>query len=132
VHGSYGLGLADPDRLVDRPGVERTSTLQEVRAMVGDELTGDLDTSLAACVHALSDGTRAVHLLNYDYDEESDETRQRRDVEVTQEFAAVSATLHRPGRQPEPLPVTNDRDGRSTVVVPELDVYAVVHLSPAD
>jgi len=129
VHGGYGDDLEDADRLLGHERVRRTSSTDEVRALVGDDVTG-LDAGLAACVHALDDGSRAVHLLNYDYDEESDTTRGRHDLELTHGFGAATATLHRPGHEPEPLAVTAG-DGTSTVVLPELDLYAVVHLTAA-
>jgi hypothetical protein len=80
----------------------------------------------ASNLQQVGDDRAALHVVNYDYDEESDATRSVRDfeVEVSLPFTPARATIHAPERDPYVVVVV---DGRFRVA--ELNTYAIVELS---
>lgn len=133
VHGNYGTELAPDEaiRLLAHGGVTIVATVAEITAHVSLEVIAHLGPLAAVNLHALEAGGLALHVVNYDYDEEEDRVRTLADVALAvrseREFRA--ATLHAPGQHPARLPLTSDGAGLWSVTVPELATYAVIHLS---
>jgi len=86
----------------------------------------DVGTNL----HLLGDGSAALHLVNYDYDERLDRTRRAGRVVVRLRAAALpsEAVLRTPGQEPLTVPVEVVGEGLGEFVCPELGCYLVVQL----
>jgi hypothetical protein len=80
-------------------------------------------------LHRLSDAAVAVHLVNYDYDRESDAVRVHRDVElrVRLDVPRSQAVVVTPGRPNPEVAVTVAGDVH-TVRLEEIGAYAVLVL----
>lgn len=132
VHGAYGTELPDgaAARLLEHQGTTIVQAVDAIASVTPDDVVTDLGALAAANIHALDDGTVALHIVNYDYDETSDSIRERSDftvgVRVTGEV--TTAELHAPGQEPAAVPVTVV-DGVASVTIPTLATYAIVHLS---
>lgn len=133
VIGDYAADVDEVQRaqVLEHP---RTTVLEgphQVDQQVGDVVEVDLGELGAVSVHALEDGTAAVHLLNFDYDEDADAVREKIDVPLTVTLGdnVTTATLHRPGREPENLQITGAAGGSHSLTVPALGTYAVIHLA---
>jgi hypothetical protein len=76
------------------------------------------------------DQSDALHLVNYSYDVDRDQTIRLEDVRVEVRLArpAATATIHRPGESPVQVPVLL-ADGRAVVVLDHLDIYAGIELN---
>jgi hypothetical protein len=76
-------------------------------------------------------GSAVVHVVNYDYDAARDDVTVQRDMRLTLDMArlgvarAARCRLVRPGRNDAVLPIV-----RGTVTVPELDLWALLVVSP--
>ena len=73
-----------------------------------------------------------VHLLNGNYDLESDSYRSQRDIELSIEWAAVDrsfsrATLYAPGTDPQAIECQVS-GSRAVLAVPALDMWAIIKL----
>ncbi|RKN37393.1 hypothetical protein [Streptomyces hoynatensis] len=80
-----------------------------------------------------STASRALHLVNYAYDEAADAVRPLRDLRLDVRAPGRSfsrATVHQPGRAPAALPVTPKPDG-CQLTLPTAGVYTVVHRAGA-
>jgi hypothetical protein len=141
IRGDYATNL-DPEQRAAVTDHDRAETITDLDALVAAlpravciETSGTVSVNLAD----LGDRGRALHIVNYDFDEDRDAAVPHHDVEVVVpavdagDGAGVGvgvgvgeATLHRPGAAPEPLEVTETADGLR-VVVPTLETYAVVH-----
>ena len=132
LHGRYGDLLPDAERraVVDHAGTTVVAGVADIAAHTTDVVEADLGPQAAVAVHALADGSRAVHLLNYDYDGAADRVRPRPDLAVTVRTgtAPTRAVVHRPGADPTEIPVRHVDGDRWSFTVPELGAYAVVQV----
>lgn len=131
VHGAYATQLP-PQVAAEVLGHERTIVVEAVGDVAGhttQDVVGAFDESLAVSVHALADGSQAVHVVNFAYDEALDAVRERRDVELglRTDRAVRRAVLHAPGAAPAELQPRHAA-GVVSVTVPVLGPYVVVHL----
>ncbi len=130
VTDRFGENLAADVRepLLAHHGVRRAA-MDDLRRLTprGRQVlvTGDLGANICA----LPDGSAAVHLVNYGYDEAADAVRSRRRVELTVRvpFAPTAATLVAPGAEPVTLAVQQAGDA-CVLTLPALGVYGVVVL----
>lgn len=131
VHGAYGTELPESEArgLWEHPGVSIADDLAAVVASATDDVVVDLGPLAAVSLHALEDGGLALHVVNYDYDDESDRIRERRDVPfaVRTDRAAVSATVSAPDADDAQIPVFV-ADGFARFTLPRLGTYAVVRV----
>lgn len=133
VNGAYGTELppGSADTVLRHP---RTTVLDDVSAVpshVTPDVLGEFDERMALSVHALDDGTTALHLVNFDYQQEADTVTPRTALRVGVRAGATgvrTATLHRPGTAPTTIPVSL-ADGAAWMTIDRLDLYAVVHLA---
>lgn len=132
VHGAYGTELADghAPRLLDHANTVVADGLDSVAGLAPADVDADLGELAAVNIHALQDGTTALHVVNYDYDADSDSIRERHDVELSVRVShpVSRATLHAPGAEPASIPVAVS-DGFAAVSIPRLSTYAIVHFS---
>jgi hypothetical protein len=131
LQGVYGGELGDvAHALVDHPRTERSGSAEETVALVEPEVLADLGPSAAVSLQLAPAGGWALHVVNYDYDDELDEVRVRTDVEVRvrTEERFTHATVHAPGRPPVEVAVSQDVEGDVRLVLPALETYAVAHL----
>ncbi|PDQ36020.1 MAG: hypothetical protein B5766_02430 [Candidatus Lumbricidophila eiseniae] len=132
VHGAYGTELPDGQvqRVLDHERTTTVTEVTEIAALTPEDIVAELGELAAASIHALADGTVALHLVNYDYDCEADRIRERCGltvgVRVTHEV--TTAELYAPGAEPVRLPVAVT-DGVASVTIPVCATYAIVHLS---
>ncbi len=75
----------------------------------------------------------AIHLLNRDYDAQTDTFQRKRDVTLTIDTAALGgptnvtvARYYRPNAPTQELVARRGADGRITCVVPELEIWGVI------
>ncbi|MGB4137599.1 MAG: hypothetical protein WA971_13600 [Microbacterium sp.] len=131
VHGAYGTELpGGADAVLAHPNTTVTGSIADVVAQVPQDVVAELGELAAVNLHALADGTLALHVVNYDYDEDADSIRTRHDVRlgVTVPASSSTVTVHAPGR--DPLTIAAEVvDGVTTVTLPVLDTYAVVHFA---
>ncbi|WP_157480006.1 alpha-amylase family protein [Leifsonia sp. Root227] len=132
VNGEYGTELESDDaaRLLEHPNTSVAKTLEQVATLTSADVIGDLGELAAASIHSLADGTSALHLVNYDYDDVTDSIRERFAVAVGVRVThpVSTAVLHAPGGEPAVIPV-DVVDGVASVVLPRIGTYAIVHLS---
>ena len=132
VHGAYGetLNAGDVEALLQHANTTVAGSLDELITLTPQDVTGELGERAAANLHALADGTTALHLVNYDYDDETDSVRQRRDFTVSARIGhpVTRAVLTSPEAADRELPVQVAND-TATVTLPVLGTYAVVHFS---
>lgn len=130
VVGAYGteLGEDTADAVLTHPGTTVVATSADVLEHAPQDVLGNFDDTMANSVHLLADGSRAVHVVDFAYDAAQDAVAPRTDFSLglAHDAGVESATLHRPGRDPERIPVTFDGSA-SWVTIPEFDLYAVVH-----
>jgi hypothetical protein len=131
VTGSLGDNLPQGQRAALRghPGVRRSSVATITDALPGGRqvsLTGDV----AVNVQRLADGAAALHVINYDYDAQSDAIRPLAAVEVAVRlpFDPSAARLVSPDGQEAQLDVTIV-DGIARVVLDRVGVYGIVVLT---
>jgi hypothetical protein len=132
IVGAYGSELAPEDarRVLEHAGTTVVGSPAEVAALVSSEVDADLGELAAVSLHAVEDGL-ALHVVNYDYDTDTDRVSVRTDVRLDVRTAlsiADSATVLVPGAEDVTVPVTVASDGVVSVTLPELGPYAVVHL----
>jgi hypothetical protein len=131
VQGDYGVALDPAERalLVEHPGCVVVADISDLPGHVERQV--DVELPLGACnIQALPDGTHALHLINYDYDGDTDAIRVVRDAELIVRTAGPvrGASWHVPGRSAKPLKVTA-QDGTARMTIPELGTYGVIHLA---
>jgi len=130
VVGDYGSELPDAERgaLLEHAGTTVVAAGGAVLDHTPRDVFGEFTDRMAASVHRLADGSRAVHVVNFDYSEEADRVTPVTDLAVGLAGAAgtSTATLHRPGQPPQELPVRVDGDV-AWVTIPSVELYAVVH-----
>jgi len=138
VVGAYGTELADgaAQELLAHAGTTHVETTDAVLEHTPRDVLGAFTEHTAVSVHRLEDGSRAVHVVNFDHDADADRVTPLTDFALglpgddgTAGTAPTNATLHRPGTAPEQLPVTLDADGVPWVTIPTIDLYAAVHLA---
>lgn len=85
----------------------------------------------AVNVQAPRQDLAAVHIINYDYDTDTEATRVAEDVtlSVRLPFDVSTARVHRPGAESQDVAVETADDGWSRIVVPRIGVYAIIELS---
>lgn len=131
VNGAYGTELPadDAEAVLTHPGTVHLDDVHGIPQHVPQDVLGAFDTATATSVHALADGSLAVHVVNFDYEEERDAVRVRPDFEVglRTDRPVGTATVHRPDREAEVVPVRVE-DGIAWATIPTLELYAVVHL----
>lgn len=130
VHGSYGDEIESSARrtLLTHANVTMVGAVDQLASLLPLDVVAELGPLAAASLHTLEEGV-ALHVVNYDYDDDADEVRRRSNVSVgvrlDERFS--TATLHRPGSEPVALDVI-DRYGVWSVTIPELATYAVIEL----
>ena len=132
LQGAYGTELGDDvaREVVEHARTVRTGSVGETVEAVEPEVLVDLGPAAAVSLQVAPAGGWALHLVNYDYDGETDQVRPRRDLElrVRTDEAFAQASVHAPGREALEVPVTRDVDGTVRLALPVLETYAVVHL----
>jgi len=132
VVGDLGTHLPAPERqaLLDHPGTVRAG-LDDVDGLLPSgrqvRVSGP---DVAVNIARLADGSAAVHLVNYGYDEQADRVSTLSEVEVTVTLpmeATRATVLSAEGKRTE-VEVSIE-DGRHTVRLDTLGVYAAVVLS---
>jgi hypothetical protein len=119
------------ESLLAHPGV-RVAEADDVEALtpLGRQVT--VSAPVGVNVHRLDDDV-AVHLVNYDVDQEADAVRRIAALTVSiRLYGAPGGTLHQavlqvPGAPPQALEVHVDGDFRR-MTVPDLGVYGVIEL----
>jgi hypothetical protein len=112
-----------------RPGAVLTSVEEAVRTV--KPAVAVIAGRPARAFARVKKGSAVVHVVNYDYDAARDDVTVQRDVRVTLDMArlgvarATRCRLVRPGRNDAVLPIV-----RGTVTVPELDLWALLVVSP--
>jgi hypothetical protein len=132
VHGSYGLeiGADRAAQVLSHPGTVVVQQIDALAQHTGAQVVADLGPKAAINSARLADGSAAVHLVNFDYREETDRVEARSDLALAVRLGGVHAsraTVHSPTRPPVEIAVSEDQ-GRLSFTVPELATYAVVHL----
>jgi hypothetical protein len=132
VVGDLGSHLPDPERqaLLDHAGTVRAG-LNDVDALLPSgrqvRVSGP---DVAVNIARLADGSAAVHLVNYGYEEQADRVTTLSDVEVTVTLpmeASRATVLTAEGKRTEVEVCVED--GRHTVHLDTLGVYAALVLS---
>ncbi|MFD4957807.1 hypothetical protein [Microbacterium sp. NPDC058389] len=135
IHGVYGSELdpATREELTSHANVAIVDAIDELPALTPVDIVADLGPLAAASLHELQSGAVALHLVNYDYDEESDVVRPRTGVTVGAQLAGTfsRARLYAPGEQAVDLELTQ-QEGVWTVTVPQLATYAVIEFSQGE
>ncbi|MDR1431063.1 MAG: hypothetical protein LBI99_02960 [Propionibacteriaceae bacterium] len=123
VLGGYGANASDI------PGAKLCAEVGEVLESVVTEMLTDLGPLAAVNLQRVGDGRVALHIVNYDVDQRTDEVRPRVDVpiELRVRASGAQAMLHMPGYAPKEIAVRNS-DGLVRLVLPLLETYAVVVL----
>lgn len=133
VHGAYGdeLSRSDRDAVLQHAGTTVVDGVEEIAAHTVDVIEAELGEQAAIAVHALSDGSSAVHLVNYDYDKDADQVRPRHAVTIGIHADATlhKAVVHRPGKEPVEFPVVRAHGDLWQFQIDEFTTYAVVQLS---
>jgi hypothetical protein len=132
IVGDYALNL---------PEAIRHQVTAHVRARTTEphSLTSQLDDrqvlcagagTLAVNLDAISASESALHIVNYAFSRDQDACTPRSflDIAVRTPHSVGTATIYAPRRPPEPVAVTRD-ESRTRLVIPRLDVYAVVRLA---
>jgi hypothetical protein len=138
VIGELGTNLpaGDRQRLLEHPSVS-SADLSDLAAMLprGRQLTLDGTTgdSIAANIHRLTEGSAAVHLVNYAYEPGVDAIETYKDVELAVQLPLRQprATLVAPGREPIEVEVRTT-GAVHTVVVDEMGAYTILVLHERD
>lgn len=132
VHGAYGSTLAagEADALLGHPNTTVAPDLDGIAASAPRDVVGDLGPLAAANLHALADGSIALHLVNYDYDDDTDRIREREALRVGARAGrhVTRAVLTTPDADDVELPVDVDGDV-ATVTIPVLGTYAIVRFA---
>lgn len=134
VVGDYALNLPEPtrqqviahDRALPAGTNSLTSQLSDRQVICAGAGT------LAVNLDAISGSESALHIVNYAFsrDEDACTPRSFLDIAVRTAHPVGTATVYAPGHPPEPVAVTRD-GSRTRLVIPRLDVYAVVRLAAA-
>ncbi|MFZ4843392.1 hypothetical protein [Mycetocola saprophilus] len=132
VNGAYATELA-PEiaaEVLEHAGTVIVDGFEKIAAETPQEVLGDLGEKAAASVHVLADGGTALHLVNFDYVDESDLIVSRPDftVGLRTEESFTSAVFFEPGAEPVTLPVTVT-DGVASVTLPVFNAYAIVRFN---
>jgi hypothetical protein len=87
---------------------------------------------LAVNLDAISTSRSAIHIVNYGFDRVHDACTpvRRLTIAVRTGHAVGAATVHAPGRPPVITAVASD-GSRTRLVIPQLDVYAIIELIAA-
>jgi len=138
VTGDLGTRLPDAERqtLLDHPGTTR-APLHDVDALLPQgrqvKVAGDVGGVTAVNIARLADGSAAVHVLNYGYDEDQDRVAALSDVELTVDLplgAGRATVLTSDGKRTD-VDVTVDGN-RHTLRIDDLGLYTVVVLPAED
>jgi hypothetical protein len=130
VTGGLGQNLPDEQRhhILKHPGLRRCE-LADVMSLLprGRQVSLSVPTDVAVNVQQLADGRAALHLVNYDYDVESDRVRTAEAVVVNVRlpFEPLEATVVTPDAEPQSVEIAVV-DGSTQFVLDQLGVYAVV------
>jgi hypothetical protein len=109
----------------------RTTVLGSLTSQIGDrQVICAGATMLALNLDAIGASETALHVVNYDFDQEKDACtpRQHIDIAVRTVHPVSSATVYAPGCPPEDITVSR-AGSRARLVIPRLDTYAVVRLA---
>ncbi len=132
INGAYGTELpaGAAAAVLEHANTTVVPGIAEIAAHTPEEVVGHLDELSAASIHALADGSLALHVVNYDFDDEADRVRPRAQfsIGIRTDRAFSRAELRQPGAEPRELPITV-ADGTASVVIDRLDLYAVVHFA---
>jgi hypothetical protein len=135
VTGELGTNLAAErrERLLAHPGTTEASL-----SGLPDELPGGRQVvvdggDVGVNVHHLHDGSAAVHLVNYGYDDDLDRVRVLKDVRLSVRLPLTqpAATLVVPGSEAVALDVASDGETHR-VRLDQLGLYGVVVLRSTD
>jgi len=132
VTDRFGESMGKEERraLLDHPGV-RVAEAEDLAGLtpLGPQVT--VSAPLGVNVHRLEDGA-AVHLVNYDHDQERDGVRRTGEVTMSVRLpggAGLRTATYRPA-DGDAVPLEVDTgDDVHTVTLPDVGVYAVVELT---
>lgn len=131
VVGRFGTNLPDARRtqLLGHPRV-RTARMDDVDDLLPAGPQVEVGHGLGANLSSLANGSAALHLLNFEYDEAADRVTPFDDLDVAVRlpFEATRAWYRVPGAEPAELPLKTD-GSRQVVRLPSLGVYGVVVFS---
>jgi hypothetical protein len=134
IAGDYALNLPGPIRQqVIAHGGARIAGSGSLTSQVGDrQVLCEGGGTLAVNLDAISASESALHIVNYAFNRDEDACIpcQSLPVAVRAPHPVGTATVYAPGRPPERIAVTRD-GSRARMVIPRLDVYAVVRLTAA-
>jgi hypothetical protein len=129
AEGLAGEGSA---ALLEHPGVV-VGSAEDVVSLIPDGPQVTVSAPLGVNLHRLPDGV-AVHLVNYDHDDDADGVRRTGEVDLSVRLAGLPevarAVLHRAEASPAELAVERAGD-LCRVTLPDVGVYAVVELRGA-
>jgi hypothetical protein len=134
IAGDYALNLPGPVRRQvtahDRALLAATHSLT---SQLGDrQVICAGGGTLAVNLDAIGTSESALHIVNYAFsrDEDACIPRHPLPIAVRTTHPVGAAVVYAPGRPPERIAVTRD-GSRARMVIPRLDVYAVVRLAAA-
>jgi hypothetical protein len=134
VTGAFADNLDAPERdgLVEHPALT-CANHADLDALVPLGRQVLIDADCGVNLHRLADGSTAIHLINYQYDESADRVVAQDDVGLTVRLPVRSderltaATIHAADGQLWELPVTQV-DGTVSLRLPRLGLYTIVVL----
>jgi hypothetical protein len=125
-------GESDVTGIIDHPNT-RSAPVPDLSFSDTDTPQVHIDgvADVAINLQRGENGTTAMHLINYDYDEGGDRTKAAKDVEISVRLPhqVSGARVHAPGHDAEEIPFTNS-DRTYQFTLPTLDGYAIVELLP--
>lgn len=125
VVGGYGAGSASAAEVLEHPNTTILSSVTELARIESDVTISD-SRNVSLSLAKVGDHSLAVHLVNYDLDENG-QSVARTDIQLTTRGTFVTATAHRPGSEQITLDLINS-DGTTSIMLPSVHTYAVLHL----
>jgi hypothetical protein len=132
IVGEFGSTLpeATRDAILTHSNVRRVDA-DDIDGLVplGRQLVTSVD--VAANIHRLADDAASVHLVNYDYRDDTDRVEVKKDVQlrVRVPIEPTRATLVRPGAEAVEVGCVAE-DDHYLIRLPEVGLYSIVVLQP--